>query len=1561
MLRHPIRPPGGATQPAPGEKSCPCLCFCVRMLGGASVLTPHGDYFVPPEGERIYGPVAHPADITGRDLGVPLPTSPPDQWSHELLVRNAQAEVMASTTALEAARPAVILDATIPEGWRREASTVAPAPATPIAVDLPPAGPTRTPEATAATSEGDASLRIASLPPSPGAVPSSALDELLAEGAIDLEGLGPWIRAKGPATLLSLPPLVALGTPEEPAPPAPSPGPGPGPGPQPGSGVPGNGEDEAGGGGGRAQAPIRDLPSPRPPVLAPGTSLTPKARAPRSRPLAPDDQAPAFLQPPLHTGAPPGGPRPLTPGHMVATRHVPPASSAHKPGPGQSQAPRPLRVPDAAGRPRLRPGDGALPIQAPPDTAATAPPPSSTPPTVAPPATAAPALPPGNAKESAVVRLGRELRAGSTATPLVEPGPVGGPVKPVSPRPPLGPGQLPPRLAVRRIAHAETATPRSFPAGQTVLSPTGVDRSIEGGMPQRNGGFPAPDRARLEAPRDGAIPPPPSPAPRIDLATPPNTLSDDTLATYTMPRPSGPTIVPAATLPTVGAPPGTTVTRPYADLAPPAVLGGGTGSPSRRGRPSGKTAAYGQAVATRSRAGDEARRLREEAAGPRAEADAARQELAQTRAKLKEAKEKWAKAGGGAKANPHGAEVAEASHAMVDVESRAWKAEAKAAPLEARAAALEAQAKEAGARATELLEDVRRENPQTGLELAQAAADRALEAAKRLEAKIPTRHEIRQSVRDRARDVFREGQLDRKRQRKLAPDEYRTWRQGQDRTEARVDAPVRRELEERKATSDRATKEIEGLQKKAELGAEEKARLAELKTIERSSRLSRQGAQVLRRLKDRHLDRGDREKARQARDRAKQRTAQGAEDTKQRKRLSPAAYETWRAEQDQKEAAEDRTTHDALTRREKEYEAVQNRALALEKEKPLNSKQAQELEALQDRARELALTEEEAQELTQAIPERQEKRKERADKRAEPSKAATVGPVGRAGPSPAPPSKGAGLVAADALATDGTPAPAAPCARCSCVPPCPADQRCVCFEVPGTAPTEPRPPRRSDPAGGAAENGGKSPIIPEGVSLNPLHGQAEPTGPGGNGEPEVPTVVSPAHGAEEPETVTRPAPTKTTERPCPCEPANDLLVRIERLSADLWGLEARVDDMRHSIDRTGRNGCFGRLGPGSNPHARVESAYGSLRRIIAKFLRLQRPRLKTIHGWVTGAVCHKCHARILEYLHHEVELLELWGEAAAGYAGAAFLVLGQQFGPDLCAKQLDLYAEARALLESAIRRLEAREVLPTLYLHHPDRLLDATEEWNEDVDLLIEALAGILEQRRFFSRGWTIEDPNASNGPPLPIDWFLAGADLVAAFGGSPKATTRSTSARRAGRPRRRSGGQWSFRRRAERRRRGLRNPREIARAIESLRTRRLSRRAGVELTGNRSRGGEAPSKRSPFRKRYLSGSGGRWGGRSTRELNDRIATQMERDLPGCCVRGDARTSEEWIPGPGGGKRGGTFVDITVRTQDGRTVRIQTVDTLADGVTPTPREAAAAARIRAQFPGDELRLVPKPK
>lgn len=116
----------------------------------------------------------------------------------------------------------------------------------------------------------------------------------------------------------------------------------------------------------------------------------------------------------------------------------------------------------------------------------------------------------------------------------------------------------------------------------------------------------------------------------------------------------------------------------------------------------------------------------------------------------------------------------------------------------------------------------------------------------------------------------------------------------------------------------------------------------------------------------------------------------------------------------------------------------------------------------------------------------------------------------------------------------------------------------------------------------------------------------------------------------------------------------------------------------------------------------------------------------------------------------------------------------------------------------------------------------------------------------------------------------------------------------------------------------------------------------------------------SPFTERYLAESGGRWGTTATRTQNYGLSKGLMDDGFSITGGGGLR-SEEFIKGVGPGTKGGTFVDITARSADGRTVRIQTIDTLADGITPTLAEAAAAARIRAAFPNDELRLIPKVK
>jgi hypothetical protein len=115
----------------------------------------------------------------------------------------------------------------------------------------------------------------------------------------------------------------------------------------------------------------------------------------------------------------------------------------------------------------------------------------------------------------------------------------------------------------------------------------------------------------------------------------------------------------------------------------------------------------------------------------------------------------------------------------------------------------------------------------------------------------------------------------------------------------------------------------------------------------------------------------------------------------------------------------------------------------------------------------------------------------------------------------------------------------------------------------------------------------------------------------------------------------------------------------------------------------------------------------------------------------------------------------------------------------------------------------------------------------------------------------------------------------------------------------------------------------------------------------------------SPFTQRYLNESGGRWGNTDTRTQNYQISQEYAGNGYRITGGGGIR-SEEFISGVGPGTRGGTFVDITARSSDGRVVRIQTVDTLPNG-QPTPNEAAAAARIRAARPNDELRLIPKVK
>ncbi|MCH7848568.1 MAG: hypothetical protein IIB53_09425, partial [Planctomycetes bacterium] len=105
---------------------------------------------------------------------------------------------------------------------------------------------------------------------------------------------------------------------------------------------------------------------------------------------------------------------------------------------------------------------------------------------------------------------------------------------------------------------------------------------------------------------------------------------------------------------------------------------------------------------------------------------------------------------------------------------------------------------------------------------------------------------------------------------------------------------------------------------------------------------------------------------------------------------------------------------------------------------------------------------------------------------------------------------------------------------------------------------------------------------------------------------------------------------------------------------------------------------------------------------------------------------------------------------------------------------------------------------------------------------------------------------------------------------------------------------------------------------------------------------------------------GGRLGSKATR----RHVADVADNLEGRGFRitgGGGRRAEEFIPGRGGARRGSAYPDITA-VRNGRTVRVNTVDTLTNGVTPTARELRNAAKIRAaQRPRDHLVLIPKPK
>lgn len=105
--------------------------------------------------------------------------------------------------------------------------------------------------------------------------------------------------------------------------------------------------------------------------------------------------------------------------------------------------------------------------------------------------------------------------------------------------------------------------------------------------------------------------------------------------------------------------------------------------------------------------------------------------------------------------------------------------------------------------------------------------------------------------------------------------------------------------------------------------------------------------------------------------------------------------------------------------------------------------------------------------------------------------------------------------------------------------------------------------------------------------------------------------------------------------------------------------------------------------------------------------------------------------------------------------------------------------------------------------------------------------------------------------------------------------------------------------------------------------------------------------------------SGGRLGNEATRRHVREVADELE--TRGYRITfGGGRYKEEYLRPLGGGRKGGSYVDITAE-KGGHILRINTIDTLVDGVTPTSREWNNAIRIRRQKPGEHLLLIPKPK
>ena len=103
--------------------------------------------------------------------------------------------------------------------------------------------------------------------------------------------------------------------------------------------------------------------------------------------------------------------------------------------------------------------------------------------------------------------------------------------------------------------------------------------------------------------------------------------------------------------------------------------------------------------------------------------------------------------------------------------------------------------------------------------------------------------------------------------------------------------------------------------------------------------------------------------------------------------------------------------------------------------------------------------------------------------------------------------------------------------------------------------------------------------------------------------------------------------------------------------------------------------------------------------------------------------------------------------------------------------------------------------------------------------------------------------------------------------------------------------------------------------------------------------------------------TGGRLGTAATRRQIQEISTVLE-SRGYTIVGGGGKFPEEYLaPLSGKGTKGSSFLDISADHPDYGRLRINTVDVLKDGITPTKRELRNANRIRQQIGPNEVVLL----